>query len=155
MPVSRPYYPTPQPIAEAYATYLADIGIKVELKTEDWGVYLDNWDAGKKNGLVMLGWTGDYGDPNNFLFTHFGPGNESEAGYKNDALWKLLANAGSAKSQDEATKFYQEAGAIINKDLPRIPIVHAPPVLAQKKDVTGWLPNPTGGETWATIFIQK
>jgi peptide/nickel transport system substrate-binding protein len=90
MPVSRPYYPTAQPIAEAYASYLADIGIKVELKTEDWGVYLDNFDAGKKNGLVMLGWTGDYGDPNNFLYTHFGPGNEAELGYKNEELWGIL-----------------------------------------------------------------
>jgi len=155
MPVSRPYYPTAQPIAEAYATYLADIGIKVELKTEDWGVYLDNFDAGKKNGLVMLGWTGDYGDPNNFLYTHFGPGNEPELGYKNQALWDILQQAGSAKTEAESTKLFQDAGAIINKDLPRIPIVHAPPVLAQRKALTGWVPNPTGGESWAELFIEK
>jgi len=155
MPVSRPYYPTPQPVAEAYASYLADVGIQVELKTEDWGVYLDNWDAGLKNGMVMLGWTGDYGDPNNFLFTHFGPGNEAEAGYRNEEVWELLGQAGAAPTQDESASLFQQAGQLINADMPRIPIVHAPPVFAQKAALEGWVPAPTNGESFATIFIEK
>lgn len=155
IPVSRPYFPTPQPIAEAIATYLADVGIQVELKTEDWGVYLKNWNAGAKNGLVQLGWTGDYGDPNNFLYTQFGPSSATQSGYKNEEVWKLLEEAGAAPTLDEATALFQQAGVLINQDLPRIPILHAPPVYAQKKGVTGWLPNPTSGESWATIFIEK
>ena len=155
MPVSRPYYPTAQAVAEAYSTYFADIGVKVELKTEDWGVYLDNWDAGKKGGMVMLGWTGDYGDPNNFLFTHFGPGNMAEAGYDNPEVTTLLQDAGSATTQEDSAKLFQEAGLIINKDMPRIPIVHAPPVFAQKKALTGWVPNPTGGESFAPIMVAQ
>ncbi|MCX6043765.1 MAG: ABC transporter substrate-binding protein [Chloroflexi bacterium] len=155
IPVSRPYFPTPKPIAEAIATYLADVGIKVELKTEDWGVYLKNWNAGTKNGIVQLGWTGDYGDPNNFLASQFGAGSATQAGYKNEAAWKLLDEAGAAKTLDESTQLFQQAGVIINQDLPRIPIVHAPPVYAQKKALTGWVPSPTSGESWATIFIQK
>ncbi|MEM8532397.1 MAG: ABC transporter substrate-binding protein [Chloroflexota bacterium] len=155
MPVSRPYYPTPQAVAEVYATYLADVGIEVELLTEDWGVYLDNWDAGQKNGLVMLGWTGDYGDPNNFLFTHFGPGNVPEAGYENQDVFDLLNQAGAATSQDEAGELFQQAGTIISQELPRIPIVHAPPVYAQNAALEGWVPGPTGGEPFASIFIEK
>ncbi|MCA0353635.1 MAG: ABC transporter substrate-binding protein [Chloroflexi bacterium] len=155
MPVSRPYYPDAKSVAELYAAQLSDVGIKVELKTEDWGVYLDNWDAGLKNGMVMLGWTGDYGDPNNFLFTHFGPGNADEAGYSNEQVWQLLADAGGASSPAESIRLFQEAGKLINTDLPRIPIVHAPPVLAAKKALQGWVPNPTGGESFAPISITK
>jgi len=44
---------------------------------------------------------------------------------------------------------------LINTDLPRIPIVHAPPVLAAKKALQGWVPNPTGGESFAPISITK
>ena len=40
-------------------------------------------------------------------------------------------------------------------DLPRLPIVHAPPVYAAKKALTGWVPNPTGGESFAGITVQK
>ncbi|NJO08120.1 MAG: hypothetical protein HC876_22860 [Chloroflexaceae bacterium] len=155
MPVSRPYYPTPQPVAEVYATYLADIGIEVELKTEDWGVYLDNWDAGTKYGLVMLGWTGDYADPNNFLFTHFGPGVIPQSGYDNPAVFDLLAKASVAPSQDAAADLFKQAGTLLNEELPRLPIVHAPPVYGQKTALEGWVPSPTGGEPFNDIFIEK
>ena len=155
MPVSRPYYPDPKTVAELYAAQLADVGIDVQLKTEDWGVYLDNWDAGLKNGMVMLGWTGDYADPNNFLFTHFGPGNAQEAGYTNEEVWTLLEQAGSATTEEESIRLFKEAGQLINTDLPRISIVHAPPVLAAKQALEGWIPNPTGGESFASIFIEK
>ena len=155
MPIARPYNPVGQAMGEAQAAYLADIGINVELKTEDWAVYLDNWDAGKKHGLVQLGWTGDYLDPNNFLYTHFGPGNEAEAGYKNQALWDLLQQAGAATSQEAAATIFKEAGTIINTDLPRIPIVHAPPVLAARAGLQGWIPSPFGSEPFAPISIEK
>ena len=39
MPVSRPYYPSPKPICEAIAADLAKVGIKANLKTEDWSLY--------------------------------------------------------------------------------------------------------------------
>lgn len=156
MPVSRPYYPAPQPVAEAYASYLADVGIEVELKTEDWGVYLDNWDAGTKYGLVMLGWAGDYADPNNFLLTHFGPGVVKQSGYTNQEVFDLLANAAAAPTQEESAELFQQAGVLINQDMPRFPVVHAPPVYAQKADLEGWVPSPTGsGDDFATIFIEK
>ena len=102
MPVSRPYFPTPQPVAEAIAAQLADVGINVTLKTEDWGVYLDNADQGKKNGMWMLGWTGDYADPNNFLYTFFGPNAEPSQGYKNQELIDKLNEARGAASRDAA-----------------------------------------------------
>jgi peptide/nickel transport system substrate-binding protein len=118
-------------------------------------VYLKNWNAGTKNGIVQLGWTGDYGDPNNFLGTNFGAGSQAQSGYKNAEVWKLLDEAGSAKTLEDSAKAFQAAGVIINTDLPRIPIIHAPPVYAQKKALTGWVPNPTSGESWATIAIEK
>ena len=70
MPVSRPYYPNPKEIAEAIAADLAKVGITAQLQTTDWAVYLDK----RKNGqmpLYMLGWTGDNGDPDNFVCYFF------------------------------------------------------------------------------------
>src|SRR3989454_6267615 len=55
---SRPYFPNPKEIAEAMAADLAKVGIKAQLQTAEWAVYLDK----RKNGqlpLYMLGWTGD------------------------------------------------------------------------------------------------
>lgn len=42
MPVSRPYFPNPKPIAEAFAAELGTIGINVSLQTKDWGAYLED-----------------------------------------------------------------------------------------------------------------
>jgi len=74
---------------------------------------------------------------------------------ENEEVWKLLEAAGAAQTLAESTQLFQEAGVLINQDWPRIPILHAPPVYAQQKALTGWLPNPTSGESWATIFIEK
>jgi peptide/nickel transport system substrate-binding protein len=155
MPVSRPYFPTPQPVAEAFAAQLADVGIKVELKTEDWGAYLDNVDAGKKNGMWMLGWTGDYADPNNFLYVFFGPTIQTKQGYNNQELIDLLEQAGTAPSEEEAGKIFKQAGQIIRQDVPTIPIVHAPPVYGAKKALQGWVPSPFGHEPWRVLSIEK
>lgn len=155
MPVSRPYFATPQPIAEAIATQLADVGIKVTLKTEDWGVYLDNVDQGKKNGMWMLGWTGDYPDPNNFLYTFFGPSAADQQGYQNAELIKTLQDAGAASNRDQAAQLFKQAAQLISKDVPRIPIVHSPPVAGGKATLQGWKPSPFGHEPWNTLFIEK
>ena len=114
-------------------------------------MYLDNWEQGKKNGMVMLGWTGDYADPANFLFTHFGPGNALEAGYTNQQLWDLMGQASGAASPDESVKLWQQVGKIINTDIVRIPIVHAPPVYARNASLQNWTPNPTGGEPFTPV----
>jgi peptide/nickel transport system substrate-binding protein len=155
MPVSRPYYPNPKPIAEAIQSYLGDVGINAELQTEDWGVYLDNVDAGKKNGMWMLGWTGDYGDPNNFLYTFFGPSAATQQGYNNAELVGTLTEAGQAPSLDDAAELFREAGTVIAQDVPRIPIVHSPPVYGAREGLEGWTPSRYGSEPWKTLFIEK
>jgi peptide/nickel transport system substrate-binding protein len=155
MPVSRPYYPTPQPIAETIQSYLAEVGINAELKTEEWGTYLDNVAAGKKNGMWMLGWTGDYLDPNNFLYVLFGPSAQVEQGYSNPQLIDKLLQAGAAPTDEAAAPLFKEAGTIINQDLPRLPIVHSPPVYGARKGLEGWTPSRYGSEPWKPLFIQK
>ena len=78
MPVSRPYFPVPKDIAEAMAVDLGKAGIKVELKTVDWAVYLDMRVKGELP-LYMLGWTGDNGDPDNFIATVLQDGRKCHA----------------------------------------------------------------------------
>lgn len=155
VPLSRPYYPSPRPIAESLVDYLAAVGIDVELKTEEWGTFLDNWESGKKNGLVMLGWVGDYGDPNNFLLSHFGPGNIAEAGYVNQDVFDMLVQASSVPTEKEAAEAFKQAGILINQDIPRVPLMHVPPVYAQRKELAGWVPGPVGVESFASIFIER
>ncbi len=147
MPVSRPYFPNPKPLAEAFAADLNAIGIKVSLQTKDWAAYLA--DRNKKPGFqaFMLGWTGDYGDPDNFYYSHFGPGATQDIGnWKNEQVLKLLDQGRATSDKAARTKIYQQIDEQLYKEAVRLPIVHAQPLLAKRKNITGWVPSPLGSE---------
>ena len=147
MPVSRPYFPNPKPLAEAFAADLNAIGIKVNLQTKDWAAYLA--DRNKKPGFqaFMLGWTGDYGDPDNFYYPHFGPTATQDIGnWKNDQVLKLLDQGRAIGDKAARTKIYQQIDELLYKEAVRLPIVHAQPLLAKRKNVNGWVPSPLGSE---------
>jgi peptide/nickel transport system substrate-binding protein len=154
MPVSRPYYPNPKEIAEAIAADLAKVGITVQLQTTDWAVYLDK----RKNGqlpVYMLGWTGDNGDPDNFVCYFFcNPGASREGFYSNKPLADLLLRAASLTSQAERARLYRQAEQMIHDDVARIFIANNQPPLGFSKKVKGYVPHPTGSEYFNTVEIQ-
>ena len=70
--VSRPYMPDPKRNFEAFAASLNKSGFKVTPKSAPWNPdYLGRADEGNAGNLRMLGWTGDYGDADNFIGTFF------------------------------------------------------------------------------------
>ncbi len=154
MPVSRPYFPTPKPIAEAFAADLSNIGIRVKLKTKDWAAYLSDRQKSPGYQSFMLGWTADYGDPDNFYYAHFGPGSTQDLGdWKNDQVIQLLQQGRATVDPAIRAKIYSEIDEILFKELVRIPIVHSQPLLGKRKNITGWIPSPSGIEP--LIGIEK
>ena len=155
MPVSRPYYPNPKEIAEAIAADLAKVGITVQLQTTDWAVYLDK----RKNGqlpLYMLGWTGDNGDPDNFVCYFFcAPGASTEGFYSNQKLADVLLQAQKLTDLKKRAALYRQAEQMISDDVARIFIANNQPPLPFSKKVKGYVPNPTNSEFYNTVSIEK
>ena len=155
MPVSRPYYPNPKEISEAIAADLAKVGITVQLQTTDWAVYLDK----RKNGqlpLYMLGWTGDNGDPDNFVCFFFcSPGASREGFYANQQLTDVLMEAQRLTDQPKRAVLYRKAEQMIHDDVARIFIANNQPPLPFSKKVKGYVANPTGSEFFNTVSIEK
>jgi peptide/nickel transport system substrate-binding protein len=154
MPVSRPYYPNPKEIAEAIAADLAKVGITVQLQTTDWAVYLDK----RKNGqlpLYMLGWTGDNGDPDNFVCYFFcSPGASREGFYTNQQLTDVLLEAQKLTDQSKRAALYRKAEQMIHDDVARIFIANNQPPLPFSKKVKGYVANPTNSEFFNTVSIE-
>ena len=153
MPVSRPYFPTPKPIAEALASDLSRIGIRVKLQTKDWAAYLA--DRKTKPGFqsFMLGWIGDYGDPDSFYYPLFGPGATADlANWQNPQILALLEQGRSETNPEQRVKIYTEIEKILHQELVRLPIVHAEPLLARRKSLQGWMPSPLATEKFDTLF---
>jgi peptide/nickel transport system substrate-binding protein len=147
MPVSRPYFPNPKPIAEAFAADLSAIGIKVNLQTKDWAAYLADRNKSPGFQAFMLGWTGDYSDPDTFYYPHFGPGSTKDIGnWKNEQLFTLLDKGRATNDKAERSKIYKQIDELLYTEAVRIPIVHSQPLLAKRKSVSGWTPSPLGSE---------
>ncbi|MBF2048276.1 MAG: ABC transporter substrate-binding protein [Elainella sp. C42_A2020_010] len=152
MPVSRPYFPTPKPIAEAFAADLGAVGIRVKLNTKDWAAYLDDRLKSPGYQAFMLGWTGDYGDPDNFLYYHFGPGGTKDIGdWKNPQVFKLLEDARKESDQAKRVQMYSQVEKIALDEAVRIPVVHSEPLLAQRSNIANWQPSPFGSESFETV----
>lgn len=158
MPVSRPYYPNPKDIATAIAANLAEAGIVVNLQTVDWATYLDK----RRNGqlpLYMLGWTGDNGDPDNFVCFFFCLSADdqplSREGFVNDKeVSDLLKQAATLTKQEERAPLYQQAEQLIHDRALRIFIANNQPPLAFAANVSGYVPNPTGTEFFNTVELK-
>ncbi|MEG4283857.1 ABC transporter substrate-binding protein [Microcoleus sp. A006_D1] len=152
MPVSRPYFPTPKPIAEAFAADLSAIGIRVKLLTKDWSAYIA--DRLKPPGFqaFMMGWTGDYGDPDNFYYPHFGPGSTADLGnWKNQKVLELLDRGRASGDKAARGKIYAEVSEILHGEAVRLPIVHSQPLLGKRKNIQGWIPSPLGSESFEDV----
>lgn len=155
MPVSRPYFPTPKPIAEAIAADLSDLGIQVTFQTKDWATYIEDSKKAPGYQSFMLGWTGDYGDPDNFYYYHFGPGGTSDLGnWQNPQVFELLDKARAVADIPEREALYSEMDKIVAAEALRIPIVHSRPLLAQRTTIQGWVPSPLGTEPFTDIVKE-
>ena len=155
MPVSRPYYPNPKEIAEAMAADLAKAGITVQLQTTDWTVYLDKSRKGQM-ALWMLGWTGDNGDPDNFVCYFFCAIGEPRMGfYANQQLTDVLLEAQKLTDQAKRAELYRKAEQMIHDDAARLFIAHNQPPLAFLKKVKGYVANPTSSEYFNTVYFQQ
>lgn len=159
MPVPRPYMPQGKKIAEAIQSDFEKIGVKATLRTEEWATYLDLTGKGEHT-MALLGWTGDNGDPDNFLYVLLDKDNAKlpDAGniafYKNDELHELLIGAQRSSDIAERTKLYEDAQVIIHEDAPWIPLVHSTPPIVGKKNIEGYVPHPTGSDKFTKVNFE-
>lgn len=153
--VSRPYMPNPQEIFTVLANDLKAVGIKVNGVARPWnGGYKDDVQQFGKHDLHLLGWTGDYNDPGNFVGTFFGRG---KVEFGDQAMTEMFAAIGKADGTvDEAGK--KAAWEQVNRDiaakwLPAVPVWHAPPAIVVTKDVKGLVASPLTDERFNTVSV--
>ena len=150
--------PDPKRNFEAFAASLNKSGFKVTPKSAPWNPdYLGRVDAGNAGNLCLLGWTGDYGDADNFIGTFFQTPAEG-LGHDDEAADEDSGSPERARSEtDEAKRetLYQEANREIMKQLPGVPYAHSEPALAFAANVKGYVPSPTTNESFAPVTLEE
>jgi dipeptide transport system substrate-binding protein len=146
MPVQRPYNPNARLMAEMIQADWAKIGVKAKIVTYEWGEYIKRAHAGEDQAL-MIGWTGDNGDPDNWLGTLLGceavnGNNFSKWCYK--PFDDLIQKARVTNAQDARTKLYTQAQEIFAQQLPFSPIAHSTIYQPTTKNVVDMRIEPLG-----------
>ncbi|MEJ7139386.1 ABC transporter substrate-binding protein [Comamonadaceae bacterium SL12-8] len=156
MPVQRPYNPNAKVMAEMIQADWAKIGVKAKITTYEWGEYLKRMKAGEHDaGLV--GWTGDYASPDNFLgvlLTCEAVGGSNYARYCNKDFDALVLKARTINDQAERAKLYSQAQEIFKKDLPWTTIAHSVTNQPMRKEVNGFKISPFGDYSFKSVSVN-
>lgn len=156
MPVPRPYMPDGQKIAEAIQKNLEDVGMKSKIVTYEWATYLEKAAKGEADAF-LLGWTGDNGDADNFLYTLLDESNIGSNNYtyfKNSETHKLLLEAQKETDEEKRNELYKKAQEIFHDEAPWVPLAYSTPLLAGKSTIKNFHPHPTGSDIFDTIEVN-
>jgi peptide/nickel transport system substrate-binding protein len=155
--VSRPYMPDPKRNFEAFAASLNKSGFKVVPHSAPWNPdYLGRVNDGTAGNMFLIGWTGDYGDADNFVGTFFQAPSKQFGTVKNPnkKVEQLLNDAEQETDEAKRQNLYEEANREIAKWLPGVPYAHSQPALAFAANVKGYVPSPTTNELFSTVTIE-
>lgn len=158
MPVQRPYNPNARRMAELMQEDFAKVGVDVEIVSYEWGEYLDRSKAEDRDGAVLLGWTGDNGDPDNFLGVLLGcdgVGSANRAQWCNEEFDGLLTKARQLSDQAERTKLYEQAQVIFKEQAPWATIAHSVVFMPMRKEVEGYVVHPLGGHIFDEVSLAE
>ena len=158
MPVQRPYNPNAKRIAELMQADLAKIGVKAVIKTYEWGEYRKRAQAGEHQ-MAQLGWTGDNGDPDNFLNTLLGCDSAKTNGsniakFCYQPFEDLVQKAKHTSDIAERTKLYEEAQVIFKQQAPWFTIAHSVQLKPVRKEVIGFKLSPFGRHTFYGVDMK-
>ncbi|MEZ1953432.1 ABC transporter substrate-binding protein [Pseudomonas asiatica] len=127
MPVQRPYNPNAKLMAEMLQADWSKLGFKVRIVSYEWGEYLKRMKSGEHD-IALIGWTGDNGDPNNWLGTLY---NCDAIGSNNYSLWcdpqydSLVKQAKQVTDRAQRTALYQQAQQRLKQQVPITPVAHS------------------------------
>lgn len=158
MPVQRPYNPNAKRIAELMQADLAKVGVKAEIKSFEWGEYRKRAQAGEHQ-MAQLGWTGDNGDPDNFLNTLLGcesakTNGSNIAKFCYQPFEDLVQKAKSVSDQAERIKLYEQAQVIFKEQAPWFTIAHSVQLKPLRKEVVDFKLSPFGRHTFYGVDMK-
>lgn len=150
----RAYNPSPRKTAELIQANLADIGITLTLLTDD------RFDRTQLNSisdtdLLLTGWIGNTGDPDNFLRPLLSCGS-NRAGL-NVSMWCnsdfdfLLDLALEINQQRHRVNLYNQAQNILNEEFPVIPLAHGVQFRVHHESLSGFRLSPFNSQPFDLV----
>lgn len=146
-PIPRPYLPDPKSVAEEVRRELRRVGINVQLQSFEWSVFLEKVHNGE-HPMCLAGWSGDNGDPDNFLYTLLDRDSARRPNALNYAFWRderfhdLMLQGQESSDLAQRAHIYEQANAMVHEYVPSIPIVHVAAPVVARTSIGGFMPSP-------------
>jgi ABC-type transport system substrate-binding protein len=159
MSAARPYLPSGRKVAEIIQADLKKIGIDVDIISYDWTTFLEKTYYGEHE-MALMGWTGDNGDPDNFLYVLLSSKAADKpaqniAFYRNKAFDDLLEQAKIITDRGERAKLYYKAQEIFHNDTPWVPLAHSVVVVPVRKNVMDFKIDPVGSRRFYKVWLKR
>ncbi len=157
MPVQRPYNPNARRMAELIQADWAKVGVTAEIVSYEWGEYLKRSKDKDRDGAVLLGWTGDNGDPDNFLAVLLGcdgVGGSNRAQWCHAPFEDLIQKAKTTSDMDERIKLYEEAQLVFKEQAPWATIAHSVVFKPIRPEVVDFRIDPFGGHVFYGVDLK-
>ncbi len=140
-------------IAEAIQQmWKKNLGITCTLKSEEWGVYLD--DESRLNyNVARAGWIGDYMDPNTFLDMFVTGGGNNQTGWSNKSYDALIAKAKATTDPKARMATLHAAEKILMTDMPILPIYYYTNPVLLSKSIKNFYQSTLGFVDWKNAYM--
>ena len=126
------------------------LGVEVTLANQEWQTFLDARGS-QQFELARAGWCGDYNEPSTFLDIVTTASGYNDSKYSNPELDALMAEA---KTSENPMPLYLQAEAIIDDQLPIIPVYHYASVYMLNDAIKDW-PINNVQQNWYSRDIYK
>ncbi|MDR0276828.1 MAG: ABC transporter substrate-binding protein [Paucimonas sp.] len=156
MPVQRPYNPDARLMAQMLQDDWGKLGLKVNIVSYEWGEYLKRAKSGEHDTL-LIGWTGDNGDPDNWLGTLYSC---DAIGSHNHSMWcdpeydALMKKAKGTNDREQRSELYRQAQHYIKQNVPITPIAHSTVAQPVSTRVQDYRVSPFGKTTFRDVGID-
>ncbi|MCW8347028.1 ABC transporter substrate-binding protein [Vibrio sp. ZSDZ65] len=154
----RVYNPSPRKTAELIQANLADVGVTLNLLTDE---RVDRIELAniQEVDLLLTGWVGNTGDPDNYLRPLLSCSSKREglnlSMWCNDDFDFLLDLALEVSEPRYRVNLYRQAQNILFEQVPVIPIAHGQKYQAHNDDLTGFRTSPFNAQPFDQVVRLK
>ncbi|WP_460952075.1 ABC transporter substrate-binding protein [Pseudomonas marginalis] len=156
MPVQRPYNPNAKLMAEMLQNDWKKIGLNVKITSYEWGEYIKR-SKGGENQAMIIGWSGDNGDPDNWLNVLFGCDSLSGNNFSKWCDKKFDGIVKEAKATSDVakrTELYKQAQHILKDAVPMTPIAHSTVYQPMRNTVQDFKISPFGLNSFYGVSVS-
>jgi len=152
-----PQRPGQPPIAEALASQMKEIGIKVNVDVIDYSVIDERQSRGEWDMVLAAMNVAMVPDSSYILDSNFKTGGSSNHGSSNPEVDRLLDDASKTKDQEKRLEYFNQVQEIVQEELPFITVAYYGLAIAMKDSIKGYVFDPTAHDYKLNpeMYIEK